>query len=52
MSRINVSVRTFETIREIPDYPMPGINEGTFTIHEDLGTVTDSFHRNYILEKV
>ena len=37
---------------EIPDYPMPGINEGTFTIHEDLGTVTDSFHRNYILEKV
>ena len=37
---------------EIPDYPMPGINEGTFTVHEDLGTVTDSFHRNYILEKV
>lgn len=37
---------------EIPDYPLPDINEGTFTIHEDLGTVTDSFHRNYILEKI
>ena len=37
---------------EVPDYPMPDLNEGTFTIHEDLGTVTDSFHRNYILEKI
>lgn len=37
---------------EVPDYPLPGLDEGTFTIHEDLGTVTDSFHRNYILEKV
>lgn len=37
---------------EIPDYPMPDIKDGTFTIHEDLGTVTDSFHRNYILEKI
>lgn len=36
----------------IPDYPVPNISEVDFTIHDDLGTATDSLSRDYKLENL
>lgn len=36
----------------VPDYPIPPPEDNSFTIHEDLGTVTDNYHRTYRLEKI
>lgn len=35
----------------IPDYPLPGhLEDLSFTVHEDLGTVSDNLGRSYILD--
>ena len=36
----------------VPDYPVPNISEVDFTIHDDLGTATDSLSRDYKLENL
>lgn len=36
---------------EIPDYPLPShVEDLSFTVHDDLGTVTDNLGRDYILD--
>ena len=36
---------------EIPNYPLPShVEDLSFTIHDDLGTVTDNLGRDYILD--
>lgn len=37
---------------EVPNYPLPETDFDHLTVHSDLGNVTDTFHRNYKLERI
>lgn len=36
----------------VPDYPIPDVDYSQFNIHTDLGTVTDAFHRSFLIENI